>query len=315
MKNIVKKLSHIIFLVYMATSCQSKEEKPVNKDDNLKETQSLYFGKWFLVNKEEDTYYHCSDGNWYFDINKNKIYDHTPMEDSNFSIDHVKYKENKTFFYIDKQEFSYYTLTWVDKSKGIISYQFNNYEPNLLISEKRINSIESRSCEPKPKSCTLDNLSAQYSFIWKATAYSNEKDQEYPISALIIIKNKQNGKEQEIYFEPNSWTSYKDLPCNELVVRDFNFDGLEDIAIVWDEGGNAGKIYEYYFQDKNGAFSLVESFPLQHGMLAEEFDAADKTITTRSIVGCCHTNINTYKLNPNGSWESLSEQKEIKQNK
>lgn len=200
-------------------------------------------------------------------------------------------------------------------NKSNISYESNNHEPNLFISEKRLEGIEKRSDEPKSKSCTLDNLSAQYSFIWKATAYSNEKDQEYPTSALIIIKSKQNGKEQEIYFEPNSWTSYKDLPCNELVVKDFNFDGLEDIAIVWDEGGNAGKIYEYYFQDKNGAFSLVESFPLQHGMLAEEFDAAHKTITTRSIVGCCHANINTYKLKPNGSWESLSEQKEIKQNK
>ena len=40
------------------------------------------------------------------------------------------------------------------------------------------------------------------------------------------------------------------------------FDNLEDFAIVWDEGGNAGKLYEYYFQDKNGNFSILDTFLL-----------------------------------------------------
>ncbi|WP_353150184.1 hypothetical protein [Chryseobacterium sp.] len=120
----------------------------------------------------------------------------------------------------------------------------------------------------------------------EAGEYTNEKEQKYPISAWIIITDKKNKKSQEIHFEPNSWTTYSDLPCNSFFVKDFNFDGLEDFTIVWDQGGNAGKLYEYYFQDKNGIFSTIDSFPLQHGMLAEDIDVTNKTIITQSIAGC-----------------------------
>ena len=105
---------------------------------------------------------------------------------------------------------------------------------------------------------------------------------------------------------------YSDLPCNDFIVKDFNFDGLEDFAIVWDNGGNGGELYEYYFQHKSGMFSPTDSFPLQHGMLAEDINIANKTITTQSVVGCCHYNLNTYNLKSNGNWEVLSEQKELK---
>ena len=102
------------------------------------------------------------------------------------------------------------------------------------------------------------------------------------------------------------------MPCDSFTVEDFNFDGLEDFAFVWDEGGNAGKLYEYYFQDKNGNFSPLDSFPLQHAMLAEDINVANKTITTKSVVGCCHFNVNTYKLNLNKNWETTSLQEKIK---
>ena len=101
------------------------------------------------------------------------------------------------------------------------------------------------------------------------------------------------------------------MPCTNFFVKDFNFDGLEDFAIVWDQGG-VEKLYEYYLQVKNGNFSALASFPLQHGILAENIDLVNKTITTQSIIGCCHININKYKLNSNTTWESSSEQHELK---
>lgn len=155
------------------------------------------------------------------------------------------------------------------------------------------------------KSCEFKNLSNKYEFILEAEEYKNEKEQKYPTSAWIIVKNKKNGKSQEIHYEPNSWTSYQDLPCTNFFVKDFNFDGLEDFAIVWDQGG-VEKLYEYYLQDKNGNFSAVASFPLQHGILAENIDLVNKIITTQSIIGCCHVNINKYKLNSNTTWDISS---------
>ena len=71
-------------------------------------------------------------------------------------------------------------------------------------------------------------------------------------------------------------------------------------------------MYEYYFQDKNGNFSILDTFPLQHGILAEDINIENKTVTTKSIVGCCHYNLNKYKLNANGSWLTSSKQIEIK---
>jgi hypothetical protein len=313
MKNILSRLSYIGLLISIISSCQSKEGKQINNSvPSENNVGTLYTGKWFSINKEGNKYYHCTDDDRFFQIDKDKIYDHTAMEDSNFNIDHTKNKGNQTFFYIDKQESSYYILNWVDKNKGIISYQFNNYKPSLFIADKEIKNIENKTCQPKTKSCDLNNLSSKYKFKIEAGEYKNEKEQKYPISAWIIITDKKSAKSQEIHFEPNSWSTYADLPCNSFFVKDFNFDGLEDFAIVWDEGGNAGKLYEYYFQDKNGNFSPTDSFPLQHGMLAEDIDVTKKIITSQGVVGCCHININKYKLNTNGNWETSSEQQELK---
>jgi len=311
MKNILRKLSYIILLTSIISSCQSKEEKQTNESHSENIDSYLYKGKWHLINKENNEYYYCTDGDRFFEINNDKIYDHTPMEDTTFSIDHTKEKGDKTFLYGNKNESSYYIISWVDKNKGIISSQFNTYEPNLFIIEKKITSIENKTCQPDAKSCEFKNLSNKYKFILEAAEYKNEKEQKYPTSAWIIITNKKNGKLQEIHYEPNSWTTYSDLPCNNFFVKDFNFDGLEDFAIVWDQGG-VEKLYEYYLQDKNGNFSTVETFPLQHGILAENIDVANKTITTQSIIGCCHININKYKLNSSTTWDISSEQQELK---
>jgi len=221
MKNILSKLSYIGIIISIISSCQSKEEKQTDNNDYSENRGStLYTGKWLLINKDGNKYHHCSDADRFFEIDKNKIYDHTPMEDSNFNIDHIKEKGNQTFFYIDKQESSYCILKWVDKNKGIISYQFNNYEPSLFIAEKKIKSIENKTCHTKTKSCKFNNLSSKYKFTVEAGEYKNEEAQAYPISAWIIVTDKKSEKSQEIHFEPNSWSTYTDLPCNSFFVKD-----------------------------------------------------------------------------------------------
>ena len=315
MKNTLKQLSYFWLLLFLIISCQSKESKQIIDINASKSiTENSYSGKWFLVNKKNDIYYYCIDSDRFLEISKNKILDHTPMEDSNFNIDHFKTKGNSTYFYINKNESSYYNLKWIDKNKGILSYQLNSYEPSLFINEKQLKTIENRMCKPKTKSCDFTDHSNKFKFTLEAAEYSNEKLQKNPISAWIIIINKTNSKSQEIHYEPNSWATYSDLPCNSFTIKDFNFDGLEDFAIVWDEGGNGGKLYEYYFQNENGNFYTLDSFPLQHGLLAEDFDFKNKTITTESPVGCCNINVNTYKLNSDKTWEKTNRQEKFNNN-
>lgn len=163
----------------------------------------------------------------------------------------------------------------------------------------------------KTKSCIIKNPKGKFNFTLEAGEFSNEKEQKYPISAWITITDINNKKLQEIHFEPNSWATVISLPCEKFFVKDFNFDGLEDFAILWDIGGSGGELYEYYFQDKKVNFSIIKSYPLQHGVLAEEINTVNKTISTQTIVGCCHYNLNTYELKSDGSWETSSQQKQI----
>lgn len=313
MKNTFKQFIYFGIFFSILNACQSKEEKKTlyQETSNKNIANNEYVGKWLLINKENSNYYHCTDADRFVEINSNIIHDHTPMEDSNFNIDHTKIQGNKIFFYVDKQENSYYILDWVDKEKGIISYQFNDYAPTLFINENKIKTIKNKACQQKKKSCEINNASKEYKFMIEAAQFSNDKEQKNLTSAWIIVTNKRNNKKQEIYFEPNSWIEYSDLPCDKFIINDFNFDGLEDFAFVWDNGGNAGQLYEYYIQDKNGSFAPIDSFPLQHGVLAEDINSKDKTITTKKPVGCCNINITQYKYNSDGTWKTTSKQEKI----
>lgn len=309
----LNRLTYLYLFISILISCQKKNESNVINPNILREPNySSYYGKWLFINKEGNKYYYCIDADKFIEIRKNKIYDHTAMEDSNFNIDHNKNKGNQTYLYTDKQESSYYILNWIDKEKGIISCKLNEYSTSLFINEKKITTIENRYCQPKNKSCIFNSTDGRYIYTLEAGEYKNDKEQEYPISAWIIIKDKKNKKPQEIYFEPNSWSTYSNLPCKDFIIKDFNFDGLEDFAIVWDEGGSNGKLFEYYFQNRNGIFFPIKTFPLQHGMLAEDINLKNKTITTKSVVGCCDYNINIYKLKSNETWEISSKQNKIK---
>ncbi|KMQ69259.1 hypothetical protein ACM39_03950 [Chryseobacterium sp. FH2] len=307
--------SYLWLFFSILISCQKKEDNNIINSNNLKVANyNSYYGKWLPISKENNKFYYCTDIDKFIEIGKNKIYNHTPIEDSNFTIDHIKNKGNQTYLYVDKQESSYYILSWINEEKGIISIKLNDYNTDIFISEKKIKTIDNKPCQPKNKSCAFNDATGRYKFTLETEEYVDDKKQKYPISAWIIIADKKNKKSQEIYFEPNSWATYRDLPCDKFIIKDFNFDGLEDFAIIWDNGGNGGELYEYYFQGKNGIFSFTDSFPLQHGMLAEDINIVNKRITTQSVIGCCHYNLNTYSLKPNGSWEVSSEQRELNKN-
>jgi hypothetical protein len=65
-----------------------------------------------------------------------------------------------------------------------------------------------------------------------------------------------------------------------LIVADFNFDGLEDFAIKCDPGGNGGPIYEYYLQESDKKFHKSDYLSKSMMFFPIEINAEKNTLTT-----------------------------------
>ncbi len=92
----------------------------------------------------------------------------------------------------------------------------------------------------------------------------------------------------------------------DIIVADFNFDGLDDITILR-EPSNAMDRYAFYIQSKEGKFKpntflndSVQCFP-------SLFDADKKQLTTYIRVGCCNISEHIYQLQRN-KWREISQE-------
>lgn len=71
-----------------------------------------------------------------------------------------------------------------------------------------------------------------------------------------------------------------DNDYGDFVVADFNFDNREDFAVKRDSGGNGGAFYEYYTQNKRGAFRKDAFLTDVIGYFPGTFDARRKRLIT-----------------------------------
>lgn len=152
-----------------------------------------------------------------------------------------------------------------------------------------------------------------------------EKDADNkPVKMNIEIK--QNNKIiQEIKFNPGFW-SYNDynpinyfnndLPLQEgienyhnFITADFNFDNLEDFAILYDSGGNGGPVYSFFIQNKKGKFEKFTDFPLNEGPFPKEINKKDKKLTISGPIGCCKIETTIFQLK-NTKWNIISSKQE-----
>ena len=174
--------------------------------------------------------------------------------------------------------------------------------------------------------CGHENLSDKFSFY----VYSANDDEENPKVVNIVIQNKETSAKQELEHELN-YISNLDLICKGIsyfnknkeideglesfhgfIVADYNFDKLEDFAILYDTGGNGGPWFSYYLQNENGYFYLPDSFPLNpSSYFPVEINAENKTLKLQHPAGATKISTTVFQLN-NGVWDIiLSEQTEI----
>lgn len=207
---------------------------------------------------------------------------------------------------------------------------------DIYINKLSIDKIKKIKCEevdrPKGLQCEITNLSNIYDFKISGTDFENKDKNLNPLIAEIsIIQKAHPNKIQKIRFEPSSWVLFTEVPCNAIsyfekkesikenienhhnfIIADYNFDGLEDFAYVWDNGGNGGPLYSFYFQNNVGDFLEATDFPMQNGPFPSEINSMKKAITIRTPIGYCKSQTTIYNLKENGNWiVSSSEVKEL----
>lgn len=338
MKNSIILLLAISGFTLNSCNSQNKNNKLVEKNipnRNIKK-EKTYIGTWLYVEKKNNQYIYCSDVSKSITVSNTSIQDHTPMEDSDYKIDHIKEKGEIIYLYLDKSEHSYYTFKWISKEKGIAKWILDNYGGDIYVNKENLKEVKKENCEKdetfKGFVCEINNLSTKFNFKVSGTDFEDKENNLNPLIAKITItRMSKPSKIQEIRFEPNSWTMLSNIPCNAIsyfkkeknikesidnhhnfIIADFNFDGLEDFAYIWDVGGNGGALFEYFFQNKDGEFMEDKDFPLQDGLFPSEINPIKKTLTISGPVGCCKINKMTYELKENNEWKLIfSKQEDI----
>lgn len=88
----------------------------------------------------------------------------------------------------------------------------------------------------------------------------------------------------------------------DIVVADLNFDNLDDIAVVFDAGGNGGPIYNFYIQHKNKKFTKNIFLTDTMGTFPSIIDKNNKTITTYVHANAMQEGENIYQLKNSENW-------------
>lgn len=93
---------------------------------------------------------------------------------------------------------------------------------------------------------------------------------------------------------------------HQFIVADYNFNGLEDFAILNYEASNAGPQYAFFLQNNKKQFKKQDAFPLQGSFFPKIIDPENKTLTISGPVGCCKINTTIYHLKPDNQWKMIS---------
>lgn len=178
------------------------------------------------------------------------------------------------------------------------------------------------------QTCLHKDLSSDLDFKTNIKCFKNQKETSDNCTVKIeIFKKSTNKKTQtivfgsELLFEEsfsncNSVKSYStgknknvravDNDFGDLVIADYNFDGIEDLAIKKLEGGNGGPEYFFYLQDKKGNFVLDRFLTDKVVFFPAKKNSKKHSITTVVHANAYQMNETTYQLK-NGKWKQISQ--------
>lgn len=227
---------------------------------------------------------------------------------------------SKNIFF--KNSNKYFDKSLLKNSWGVITYKNNK-----ILCSNTIEFIKNynKQADSNTDDCVLNNISKKFNFTIIKNNYNGLSNNQIK----IIIQNKKTLKKQNITYKFNSILS-SDIPCkpityfknsnqikqnsedfNSFIIADFNFDGLEDFAYLWDSGGNGGPLFKYFFQNKDESFIEDKSFPLQESYFPNDISIKNKTLTTARPIGCCKIAKTVFQFQ-GSEWKVISkEQKDL----
>lgn len=170
-----------------------------------------------------------------------------------------------------------------------------------LNSKNEQNSINGK--EDQLRTITDDKQlfkTANFTYFIKTVSFTEEKKPR-ALQIKIIDKSTQNQlinfNPEYIYSAPEEAVSFFNDPSinqkinkqnlPEFIIVDINFDGLEDFVIANYVGGNAGTLYAYFIQDKDGKFKIDHYLTDQVRFFPRNIDFKNKTLTFLHLSGCC----------------------------
>lgn len=174
------------------------------------------------------------------------------------------------------------------------------------------------------QTCVHSDLSSQFNI---GTDFKRIKDDSCIV--IIAIKDKDSNKTKEsikysslylfdtVFKNCESVRSYQthvndtievvDNDYGDLIIADFNFDGLDDIAVIKDSGGNGGPLYNFYTQGKNGRFYFDKFLSEKMEFFPTKINSQDKTLVTYVHAGVCGLSEMIYSYNSKTStWQRIS---------
>lgn len=108
--------------------------------------------------------------------------------------------------------------------------------------------------------------------------------------------------------EKNANYDDADNYCGEIVIADFNFDGLEDLATPYGSGADNGPNYAFYIQEKDGVFEYNDFLSDNVVWFPEIWNKRKKTFTTKVAGGVYYIGYNTYQYSSiSKTWKQIED--------
>lgn len=176
-------------------------------------------------------------------------------------------------------------------------------------------------------SCNHLSLSKTFDIHLKVTKFKHFYGEQDSCLVKIVLRNKNTSKYvdsltfsaimflNDSYEDCDQVLSYstgqnvdKEIVDNiygDIVVADLNFDGLEDLAIM-NDNGNAGTYYRFFFQGDRQKFEESQFLRDSMASFPTKINPDNKTLFIRRRAGACAVAENTFILEEDGNWRTKS---------
>ena len=102
-------------------------------------------------------------------------------------------------------------------------------------------------------------------------------------------------------------TNSHDEKVGDLIVADFNFDGLDDFALIKDSQGGSDPLYDFYLQGEMGRFQKDRFLSERMEIFPSQIDTANQQLVTYNFAGYCLLGKHVYSYNAKTkSWRQKS---------